>query len=120
MSKSTYVDLLIFIQEEKIEAFFYASNLTLTKFRHLNMSFEVEKKDLLNIKLQKFEKLIAKYDSIKEEIYPSLSDKDFEAFENKITTCNVLHEDLESHPNQTTGMRSQILNLFVLNILVFQ
>ncbi|KAG8174775.1 hypothetical protein JTE90_008570 [Oedothorax gibbosus] len=58
--------------------------LQLKAFESFVDSFEADKKDLLNIKLQHFEKLIAKYDLIKEEIYSSLSDKDFEAFENKI------------------------------------
>ncbi|KAG8187427.1 hypothetical protein JTE90_009501 [Oedothorax gibbosus] len=69
--------------------------LQLKAFESFVDSFEADKKDLLNIKLEQFVKLITKYDSIKEEIYSSLSDKDFEAFENKITTCNVLQEDLE-------------------------
>ncbi|GFQ99061.1 integrase catalytic domain-containing protein [Trichonephila clavata] len=58
-------------------------------------TFVEDDKEVLSFKLSQFDRLNAKYESVKEEIFTSLSDLEFNNFDGKITTCNEHIEKLE-------------------------
>ncbi|GFQ98603.1 hypothetical protein TNCT_271601 [Trichonephila clavata] len=58
-------------------------------------TFVEDDKEVLPFKLNQFERLNIKYESVKEEIFTSLSDEEFDNFDAKITTCNEHIEKLE-------------------------
>ncbi|GFR27625.1 integrase catalytic domain-containing protein [Trichonephila clavata] len=58
-------------------------------------TFVEDDKEVLSFKLSQFDRLNAKYESVKEEIFSSLSDGEFQNFDGKITTCNEHIEKLE-------------------------
>ncbi|GFR30072.1 DUF1758 domain-containing protein, partial [Trichonephila clavata] len=58
-------------------------------------TFVEDDKEVLSFKLSQFDRLNAKYESVKEEIFTSLSDGEFQNFDGKITTCNEHIEKLE-------------------------
>ncbi|GFR15690.1 hypothetical protein TNCT_204931 [Trichonephila clavata] len=58
-------------------------------------TFVEDDKEVLSFKLSQFDRLNAKYESVKEEIFTSLSDGEFNNFDGKITTCNKHIEKLE-------------------------
>ncbi|GFQ82791.1 uncharacterized protein TNCT_582931 [Trichonephila clavata] len=58
-------------------------------------TFVEDDKEVLSFKLSQFDRLNAKYESVKEEIFTSLSDLQFNNFDGKITTCNEHIEKLE-------------------------
>ncbi|GFR26049.1 DUF1758 domain-containing protein [Trichonephila clavata] len=58
-------------------------------------TFVEDDKEVLSFKLSQFDRLNAKYESVKEEIFNSLSDGEFKNFDGKITTCNEHIEKLE-------------------------
>ncbi|GFQ97763.1 uncharacterized protein TNCT_493381 [Trichonephila clavata] len=57
-------------------------------------TFVEDDKKVLSFKLSQFDRLNAKYESVKEEIF-TLSDIEFKNFDGKITTCNEHIEKLE-------------------------
>ncbi|GFQ94131.1 integrase catalytic domain-containing protein [Trichonephila clavata] len=57
-------------------------------------TFVEDDKEVLSFKLSQFDRLNAKYESVKEEIF-TLSDIEFINFDGKITTCNEHIEKLE-------------------------
>ncbi|GFR19916.1 integrase catalytic domain-containing protein [Trichonephila clavata] len=57
-------------------------------------TFVEDDKEVLSFKLSQFDRLNAKYESVKEEIF-TLSDVEFKNFDGKITTCNEHIEKLE-------------------------
>ncbi|GFQ71237.1 uncharacterized protein TNCT_657441 [Trichonephila clavata] len=56
-------------------------------------TFVEDDKEVLSFKLSQFDRLNAKYESVKEEIF-TLSDIEFQNFDGKITTCNEHIEKL--------------------------
>ncbi|GFR20528.1 integrase catalytic domain-containing protein [Trichonephila clavata] len=58
-------------------------------------TFVEDDKEVLSFKLSQFDRLNAKYESVKEEIFTSLSDLEFNNFDGKITICNEHIEKLE-------------------------
>ncbi|GFQ76072.1 uncharacterized protein TNCT_583141 [Trichonephila clavata] len=58
-------------------------------------TFVEDDKEVLSFKLSQFDRLNAKYESVKEEIFTSLSGLEFNNFDGKITTCNEHIEKLE-------------------------
>ncbi|GFQ83066.1 integrase catalytic domain-containing protein [Trichonephila clavata] len=58
-------------------------------------TFVEDDKEVLSFKLSQFDRLNAKYESVKEEIFTFLSDGEFNNFGGKITTCNEHIEKLE-------------------------
>ncbi|GFR26488.1 hypothetical protein TNCT_470041 [Trichonephila clavata] len=58
-------------------------------------TFAEDDNEVLPFKLNEFNRLNIKYESVKEEIFTSLSDGEFKNFEGKITTCNEHIEKLE-------------------------
>ncbi|GFQ76881.1 integrase catalytic domain-containing protein [Trichonephila clavata] len=64
-------------------------------------TFVEDDKEVLSFKLSQFDRLNAKYESVKEEIFSSLSDGEFNNFDGKITTCNKHTEKLEELQNMS-------------------
>ncbi|GFQ76872.1 integrase catalytic domain-containing protein [Trichonephila clavata] len=64
-------------------------------------TFVEDDKEVLSFKLSQFDRLNAKYEPVKEEIFTSLSDLEFNNFDGKITTCNEHIEKLEVLDTET-------------------
>ncbi|GFY51046.1 hypothetical protein TNIN_311461 [Trichonephila inaurata madagascariensis] len=68
-------------------------------------TFAEDDKEVLTVKLIQLERLNVKFEALKEEIFTSVTDGEFDNFDVKITTCNKHIQKLET---QKVSLRNDL------------